>query len=81
MEGKNSTLKEELVTLKEALNKANLEKDVLEQEKAEIGEKPEICLQNSFPFLSLSVREASPRATHAMSPTAQPLKCVTQRNC
>lgn len=37
MEGKNSTLKEEVVTLKEALNKANLEKDVLEQEKAEIG--------------------------------------------
>ena len=38
MEGKNSNLKEELVTLKEAYNKAVLEKEVLEQEKAEISE-------------------------------------------
>lgn len=37
MEGKNSNLKEDIVTLKEALNKAVLEKDVLEQEKAEIS--------------------------------------------
>ena len=37
MEGKNSTLKEDIVTLKEALNKATLEKEVLEQEKAEIS--------------------------------------------
>ena len=36
MENKNSTLKEDIVSLKEALNKATLEKEVLEQEKAEI---------------------------------------------
>lgn len=38
MEGKNSTLKEDIVSLKEGLNKATLEKEVLDQEKAEISE-------------------------------------------
>lgn len=38
IEGRNSKLKEELVTTKEQLNRTILDKDCLEQEKAEQGE-------------------------------------------
>ena len=38
LEGKQSALKEELVDVKEKLNRANLSKEVLEQEKAHLSE-------------------------------------------
>ena len=38
LDGKVSTLREELVSTKEALNKALLDKDVLEGQKVEVGE-------------------------------------------
>lgn len=38
IEGRNSSLKEELVTTKEQLNRALLDKDCLDQEKSEQGE-------------------------------------------
>ena len=38
LEGKQSALKEELVDVKEKLNRAGLSKEVLEQEKAHLSE-------------------------------------------
>lgn len=38
IEGRNSSLKEELVATKEQLNRALLDKDCLDQEKGEQGE-------------------------------------------
>ena len=37
-EHKNSALKEELVATKESLNRALLDKEVLDQQRAEVGE-------------------------------------------
>ena len=47
-ETKLSKLREEFVNTKENLNKTQLDKDVLEQEKAEIGKKKQIQIQVPF---------------------------------
>ena len=49
-EHKNSSLKEELVAVKEALNRALLDKEVLDQQRSEISKLILYCI-NYLPYL------------------------------
>ena len=49
-EHKNSSLKEELVAVKEALNRALLDKEVLDQQRSEISKLILYCI-NDLPYL------------------------------